>query len=212
MNTVQAPQADCALCDRLTEFRTGNRREFPDFFNAPVPSFGDLDARLLIVGMAPGLRGANRTGRPFTGDGAGNSLYPALIAAGLARGHFDLDGRDDLTLVDTRITNAVRCVPPKNKVTGLEIRTCGQFLRAEISAMTNLAFILGLGLDAHKAVLSALGERPSRFKFVHGQRHAVAGLTLFNSYHFSRYNTNTGRLTQSMIDRLFVDICGALAN
>lgn len=211
MPAVDLPAADCALCARLLEFRRDNQQSYPDFFNAPVPSFGSLDARLLIVGMAPGLRGANRTGRPFTGDGAGNSLYPALLAAGLARGQFDLDGNDDLALVDTRITNAVRCVPPKNKVTGPEIRTCGQFLKSEISAMPNLALILGLGLDAHKAVLAALGERPSRHKFVHGAQHPLGPVTLVNSYHFSRYNTNTGRLTQPMIDRLFADICGALA-
>ena len=211
MPAAVLPAADCALCERLVEFRRENQRSFPDFFNAPVPSFGNPDARLLIVGMAPGLRGANRTGRPFTGDGAGNSLYPALLAAGLARGQFDLDGDDDLTLIDTRITNAVRCVPPKNKVTGPEIRTCGRFLQSEIASMPKLALILGLGLDAHKAVLAALGERPSHYKFVHGARHSLGQVTLFNSYHFSRYNTNTGRLTQPMIDRLFVDICAALA-
>lgn len=205
------PKLGCKQCARLVEYRHENKALFPDFHNGPVSAFGGLDARLLIVGMAPGLKGANRTGRPFTGDGAGNTLYPALIAAGLASGQFDPDGKDDVQLHSTRITNAVRCVPPKNKVTGPEIRTCGSFLIAEIEAMDRLHIILGLGLDAHKAVLTALGERPAHYKFAHGSTHRLGGLTLLNSYHFSRYNTNTGRLTPAMVAGIFTQISSLLA-
>lgn len=211
MAGIVAPEAGCVLCPRLVEFRLENQADFPAFFNSPVPAFGLSGARLLIVGMAPGLKGANRTGRPFTGDGAGNTLYPALLAAGLAEGQFGPDGGDTLRLLDTRVTNAVRCVPPKNKVTGLEIRTCGQFLASEIAGMDRLCVILGLGLDAHKAVLTALGRRPAHFKFAHGAQHDLDGVTLVNSYHFSRYNTNTGRLTAPMVEGVFRDVRALLA-
>ena len=200
------PEPSCALCPRLVAFRTDNRATFPAFHNAPVPAFGALSARLLIVGMAPGLKGANQTGRPFTGDGAGDTLYPALLAAGFAAGRYSPEGSDGLALVDTRVTNAVRCVPPKNKVTGAEIKTCGRFLSAEIAAMDRLSVVLGLGLDAHKAVLSALGHRPAHHKFAHGSEHPLDRLVLVNSYHFSRYNTNTRRLTPEMVTGIFEQV------
>ena len=196
-----APAFECALCPRLVGFRRENREKFPSFHNAPVPSFGPLDARLLIVGLAPGLKGANRTGRPFTGDYAGDLLYPTLIDAGLARGAFGARADDGLELVDCRITNAVRCVPPANKPVGAEIGACRPFLAAELAAMPTLHTVLALGVVAHNAVLAALGHKQNRCKFVHGARHALpGGPTLADSYHCSRYNTNTGRLTAEMFE------------
>jgi len=195
------------LCPRLAAFRTENRARFPDFHNAPVPSFGGLDARLLVVGLAPGLRGANRTGRPFTGDAAGNLLYPALIGHGFAAGPYGAAPDDGLNLCGSRITNAVRCVPPENKPVGTEVAACRHFLAAEIGAMPGLEAILALGRVAHDAVLSALGARRADHAFAHGARHRLAaGPTLFDSYHCSRYNVNTGRLTTAMFDGVFADI------
>ena len=196
-----APALDCSLCPRLVDFRCENREKFPSFHNAPVPSFGPLDARLLIVGLAPGLKGANQTGRPFTGDYAGDLLYPTLIEAGLARGTFGARADDGLELVDCRITNAVRCVPPANKPVGAEIKACRPFLAAELAAMPKLHTVLALGVVAHNAVLAALGHKQSLCKFKHGARHALpGGPTLADSYHCSRYNTNTGRLTTEMFE------------
>ncbi len=201
------PPLDCALCDRLAAFRNDNRNKFPEFYNSPVHSFGDDQARLLIVGLAPGLRGANRTGRPFTGDYAGDLLYPTLVEFGFADGTYGADPDDGLTLRDCRITNAVRCVPPENKPTGPEINTCRPFLAAEIEAMPRITAILGLGLIAHNAVLATMGEKRSAYKFVHGARHTLAsGVTLFDSYHCSRYNVNTRRLTTEM----FHDVVGSI--
>jgi uracil-DNA glycosylase len=194
-----APAPDCPLCLRLSEYRQANRAAHSDWFNAPVPSFGSLEARLLIVGLAPGVRGANRTGRPFTGDFAGELLYQTLLQFGLAHGRYGADPQDGLTLIDCRVTNAVRCVPPANLPTPLETATCNQFLVAEIAAMPRLRGILALGGTAHNAVLRAHGMRPARVPFRHG---AIPDLPneklLADSYHVSRLNTNTGRLTEAM--------------
>ena len=194
-----APAPDCSFCPRLCEYRQANRAAHPDWFNAPVPSFGSLDARLLIVGLAPGVRGANRTGRPFTGDFAGELLYGTLLHFRLAQGHYAADPQDGLTLIDCRVTNAVRCVPPANLPTPQETATCNQFLTAEIAAMPNLRGILALGGTAHNAVLRVHGLRPARAVFKHGALHALpAESVLADSYHVSRLNTNTGRLTEAM--------------
>lgn len=197
------PPRDCARCPRLSSFIRENRKLFPDKHNAPVPSFGPLDAQLLIVGLAPGLRGANFTGRPFTGDSAGDTLYHTLIRFGFAQGDYDRRPDDGVTLKNCRITNAVRCVPPENKPTGKEISTCLGFLKTEIAAMPQLTTIVALGLIAHNAVLRVLGERVAAHKFAHAAVHEIGGLTLIDSYHCSRYNTNTGRLTQDMFDGIF---------
>jgi uracil-DNA glycosylase family 4 len=198
------PSVDCALCPRLAAFRHENRVSYPSFHNAPVPSFGDRDAGLLIVGLAPGLKGANRTGRPFTGDYAGDLLYPTLVKYGFAAGTFDRRPDDGLRLLGCRITNAVRCVPPQNKPTTEEIRTCGRFLKSEIESLPHLRAVLALGGIAHGAVLAALGLRKSEFKFAHGAEHVLpGGLHLADSYHCSRYNTNTGRLTTEMFEEVF---------
>jgi uracil-DNA glycosylase family 4 len=202
-----APESGCALCARLAKFRAQNRTKFADWHNAPVPSFGMLDARLLIVGLAPGLKGANRTGRPFTGDYAGDLLYTTLKKFGFARGSYDARADDDFLLVDCRITNAVRCVPPENKPTPAEIALCQPFLAAEIAAMPRLATVLALGAIAHQSVLSAFGERRAAFPFKHGASHRLSsGMTLADSYHCSRYNTNTGRLTPKMFEDVFTAI------
>ena len=194
-----APAPDCALCPRLARFRDDNRRAFRDWHNAPVPSFGPIDAELLVVGLAPGLRGANRTGRPFTGDFAGDLLYETLRAFGRAAGTYEARADDGLRLVGCRITNGVRCVPPANKPTASEVAACRPFLAAEIAAMPRLRTVLALGRVAHDAVLAALGERRSAHAFAHGAAHRLAGgLVLADSYHCSRYNTNTGRLTEDM--------------
>jgi uracil-DNA glycosylase family 4 len=171
-----------------------------------VPSFGPIEARLLIAGLAPGLQGANRTGRPFTGDFAGDLLYATLLRYGFATGRYEVRVDDTLQLVDARISNAVRCVPPENKPTGTEIATCRPFLAANLGAMPGLAIIVALGRIAHDSVIVALGERPSRFPFGHGARHGLAGIALYDSYHCSRYNTNTGRLTPAMFEAVFAAI------
>ncbi|WP_337876273.1 uracil-DNA glycosylase [Elioraea sp.] len=198
-----APPRDCALCPRLAGFRAENRARFPDWHNAPVDSFGPLDAPLLIVGLAPGLRGANRTGRPFTGDWAGELLYATLLRFGLAEGVYGARPEDGLRLTGARICNAVRCVPPGNRPTPAEIAACNPFLAAEIAAMPRLRAVLALGAIAHGAVLRALGRRPSSARFAHGALHALDGLMLADSYHCSRYNTNTGRLTEAMFRAVF---------
>ncbi|MCA8906538.1 MAG: uracil-DNA glycosylase [Rhodospirillaceae bacterium] len=208
--SAAGPTGDCPLCPRLAAFRAANRAAYPDFFNAPVPSFGELSARLLVVGLAPGLRGANRTGRPFTGDGAGEVLYPALQAAGFAKGTYGADPADGFRLVDARITNAVRCVPPENKPTGAEAVACRPFLAAEIAAMPNLAAVLCLGLVSHKQVLAALGRRQAAVPFRHGEAYDLGGFRLYDSYHCSRYNMNTGRLTTAMFAEVFGRIAADL--
>ncbi len=204
MRPAPEPSPDCALCPRLAEFRKSNRARLPDFHNAPVPSFGALEARLLVVGLAPGLKGANRTGRPFTGDFAGELLYATLLAHGFARGDYRAEAKDGLALLDCRITNAVRCVPPGNKPEGSEIAACNPFLKSEIAAMPRLKAVLALGQIAHGAVLRALGVRLSAHRFAHGAERALpGGLTLLDSFHCSRLNTNTRRLTPAMFSAVF---------
>ncbi len=208
----EEPSRDCALCPRLQKFRAAQRAQHPLWHNAPVPSFGPLDARLLIVGLAPGLKGANRTGRPFTGDYAGDLLYATLLKFGHARGVYEARGDDSLALVQCRITNAVRCVPPDNKPEPAEIGTCRAFLAAEIAAMKNLRAVLALGAIAHRSVLAALGERRAAYPFAHGALHRLkGGLILADSYHCSRYNTNTGRLTPQMFEDVFAALGRAVA-
>lgn len=201
--TEGKPGRDCPRCPRLAAFRQQWRASEPTWFNAPVPSFGPLDARLLIVGLAPGLQGANRTGRPFTGDYAGVLLYDTLSYYSFARGQYGAHPDDGLQLTDCRITNAVRCVPPENKPTGAEIATCRDFLKATIAEMPKLAVIVALGRIAHDSVVTALGLKKSAVPFKHGGKHALGGLTLFSSYHCSRYNTNTGVLTPDMFREIF---------
>lgn len=193
------PGTDCPLCPRLVAFREDNRKKFPTWHNAPVPAFGQIDARLLITGLAPGLRGANCTGRPFTGDWAGDLLYDTLLAKGLARGTYRERADDGLELADCRITNAVRCVPPANRPTPAEAKACRPFLTDEIAAMPNLQVILAIGGFAHDAVIASMGGKKSAFPFAHGSVHRLSpALTMVDSYHCSRLNTNTGRLTAEM--------------
>jgi uracil-DNA glycosylase family 4 len=206
------PERDCPRCPRLAAFRAKQRVAFPDWHNAPVPSFGPPTARLLIVGLAPGLRGANRTGRPFTGDYAGDLLYATLLRHGWARGAYGAAPDDGLELVDCRITNGVRCVPPENKPEPSEVAACRPFLAAEIAAMPQLKAILALGATAHGATLSCLGLIRARYGFAHGAMHTLpSGLLLADSYHCSRYNTNTGKLTEAMFDAVFTAMRDRLA-
>lgn len=200
------PGRDCPLCPRLVEFRSTWRAREPDWFNAPVDSFGPRDAPLLIVGLAPGLQGANRTGRPFTGDYAGVLLYDTLKAFGFAAGRFEARVDDTLTLTGARITNAVRCVPPENKPTGPEIATCRSFLSQTIADMPKLRAIVALGRIAHDSVVTALGTKKSAAPFGHGRAAEIGALTLFDSYHCSRYNTNTGVLTPEMFRSVFAAV------
>ena len=203
---MKEPPADCSLCPRLAAYRAANRAENPDWFNAPVPSFGSTDAQLLVVGMAPGVRGANRTGRPFTGDHAGLLLYQTLGRFGFAAGTYRADPADGLTLNNCRIVNAVRCVPPANLPLPAEVRTCNQFLTTELAGMPRLRVVLVLGLLAHAALLRALALKQSAFKFSHGAVHAPPGSPFVaDSYHVSRYNTNTGRLTEAMFESVVAD-------
>jgi len=204
------PARDCPLCPRLVAYRHDNRAKQPTWFNAPVASFGAANARLLIVGLAPGVSGANRTGRPFTGDFAGELLYGTLIRFGFARGRYEARPDDGLELVDCRITNAVRCVPPENKPAPDEIKTCRVFLHATLDTMRNVKAILALGRIAHESTLRALNEKPSAFPFAHGANHILARATLFDSFHCSRYNTNTGKLTAPMFEDVFRQIQAAL--
>lgn len=200
------PGRDCPLCPRLVAFRNDWRKREPGWFNAPVASFGAKDARLLIVGLAPGLQGANRTGRPFTGDYAGDLLYGTLIEFGFARGVFAARTDDSLEMVDARITNGVRCVPPENKPTPLEINTCRSFLSATIAEMKNLQAIVALGRVGHETTVTALGVKKSAAPFKHGGRNVIGDLVLFDSYHCSRYNTNTGVLTPEMFRSVFANV------
>jgi len=204
---------NCVLCKRLAEFIAENRLKYPDFYNAPVDSFGDRKGRILIVGLAPGLKGANRTGRPFTADYAGDLLYPVLLDFGLAKGTYKAKADDGLILTGARITNAVRCVPPANKVTGDEIKTCNRFLKTEMENMPNLRVILALGAVAHKAVLLAVSAKQSAYPFAHAAVHKNIdgkGLYLVDSYHCSRYNTSTKVLTPEMF-KSAVNIAKTLA-
>jgi uracil-DNA glycosylase family 4 len=200
---ITKPGRDCPLCPRLQAFREGWRAREPSWFNAPVPSFGPATARLLIVGLAPGLQGANRTGRPFTGDHAGILLYDTLARYGFARGRYEARPDDGLELVDARVTNTVRCLPPANKPTGTEIATCRTFLAATVAEMPNLAAIVTLGKISHESTVTALNHRRAAAPFIHGAAHNIGRLRIFVSYHCSRYNTNTGVLTPDMFRGVF---------
>ena len=200
------PDRNCPLCPRLASFREAARAREPAWFNSPVPSFGDPDGRLLIVGLAPGMQGANRTGRPFTGDYAGDLLYATLLEYGFAKGVYAARPDDGLTLVDCLISNAVRCVPPQNKPLPAEITTCRPFLSATIAGMPGLRAIVALGRVAHDSMLKALGLRAVAAPFAHGAIHQAGALKLYDSYHCSRYNTNTRVLTPEMFRSVFAEI------
>ncbi|MFL6812089.1 MAG: uracil-DNA glycosylase [Bradyrhizobium canariense] len=200
------PGRDCPLCPRLAEFRAQARVKRPDWYNAPVDSFGDPKAQLLIVGLAPGMQGANRTGRPFTGDYAGDLLYATLLEYGFAKGVYQARPDDGLKLVDCRISNAVRCVPPQNKPLPVEINTCRQFLAANLATMPNLRAIVALGRIAHDTVLKPLNLKGSQAPFGHGAVHQAGAFRLYDSYHCSRYNTNTRVLTPDMFRSVFAKV------
>ncbi|MBH5392015.1 MULTISPECIES: uracil-DNA glycosylase [Bradyrhizobium] len=204
------PDRDCPLCSRLVAFREANRTREPSWHNAPVAPFGDLEARLLIVGLAPGMQGANRTGRPFTGDYAGDLLYSTLLEYGFARGTYQARPDDGLQLVDCRIANAVHCVPPQNKPLPVEINTCRQFLVANLASMPNLRAIVALGRIAHDSVLKPLNLKGSQAPFGHGAVHQAGRFKLYDSYHCSRYNTNTGVLTPDMFRSVFAKVKAGL--
>ena len=208
------PSYDCKLCPRLHGFIAEQRRAHDDWHNGPVDTFlppqGPASVRLLIVGLAPGLRGANKTGRPFTGDFAGDLLYGTLNQFGLSEGVFDARPDDGVQLVETAITNAVRCVPPENKPVAAEINTCRQFLSATIAGMDRLEAIVTLGKISHDSTIRALGARVAAHPFRHGGRSDIEGLAVFSSYHCSRYNTNTGRLTEDMFVDVFRQVNGYL--
>jgi uracil-DNA glycosylase len=205
------PGRDCPICPRLVSYREANRAKYPQWFNAPVPSFGPPDAELLIVGLAPGLKGANRTGRPFTGDYAGVLLYETLLHFGFASGSYGETPGDRLILKGSRITNAVRCAPPENKPFPQEIAACRGFLIAVLAEMPNLRAVLALGAIAFDTTIRAAGLKPSKYNFGHGEAVDIGGgRKLFGSYHCSRYNTNTGRLTPGMFHRVFEDIAAHL--
>jgi uracil-DNA glycosylase family 4 len=205
------PDRNCPLCPRLAAFREATRAREAKWFNAPVPSFGDPDGRLLIVGLAPGLQGANRTGRPFTGDFAGDLLYATLLDYGFAKGIYQARPDDGLALIDCRISNAVRCVPPQNKPQPAEIKSCRSFLSATIETMPRLCAIVALGRVAHESTLKALGIRSSAAPFAHGAIHQAGVRKLYDSYHCSRYNTNTGVLTPKMFRNVFARVRADLA-
>jgi uracil-DNA glycosylase family 4 len=203
---VFGPEAPikCQRCPRLVAYRAENEAKEPTWFNGAVPSFGNENARLLIVGLAPGRNGANRTGRPFTGDYAGDLLYKTLLAYRFARGTYQARPDDGLQLVDCMITNAVRCVPPENKPEPKEIATCRPYFQSRLGHLSRLKVILALGRIAHDQTLTTLGKRKALFPFAHGARHDIgAGVVLFDSFHCSRYNTNTGRLTTAMFHSVF---------
>lgn len=206
------PQKNCDLCPRLVEFRAQNKVKFPQYHNAPVEPFGNLNAEVLVVGLAPGLNGANQTNRPFTNDYAGDILYPALKKFGFATGEYKKKKDDGFELINVRVTNSVRCVPPQNQVTSEELKNCRSFLSDEISAMKNLKIILALGTVAHGAVLQALNYKKSAFKFTHGAEHFLDkhNIKLFDSFHTSRYNINTGVLTSVMFEEIIKKISASL--
>ena len=198
----EAPK-DCDLCPRLRQFILDQREKEPDWFNGAVPSFGDPNAKLLVIGLAPGMTGANRTGRPFTGDWAGDLLYATLGKFGFTRGTYDRRPDDGLELDSAMITNAVRCVPPQNKPVGAEINQCRPFLKARIDALNHVKVLLCLGKISHDSTVRALGLRLKDHPFGHGSEYDLGGLTLLSSYHCSRYNTNTRRLTEEMFEEVF---------
>jgi len=203
LSAAVEPPRDCPLCPRLVAYRRQNQHEHPDWWNGPAPSFGDPDARLLIVGLAPGRTGANRTGRPFTGDFAGVLLYETLIKTGFATGRYEARPDDGLQLVDCMISNAVRCAPPGNKPETSEEANCRPFLAAQIAALPRLKVIVTLGDVARRNLMRALGLKASAGVGGHGARAEAAGVVVINSYHCSRLNTNTGRLTPAMFEAVF---------
>ncbi len=215
-NTPPEAPANCTLCPRLVDYIKEIARVEPSWHNGPVDSFGEESAKMLIIGMAPGRGGANRTGRPFTGDGAGDLLYKALAKHGFSRGKFDKNGQDDLRLVNCMITNAVRCVPPQNKPTGEETRNCRPFLISRLAHLPNVIALFALGRIAHDNIISTLGLRRAAYPFAHRAEHELTsnGKTyrLFDSYHCSRYNTNTGRLTEAMFNDVFLAVRAYLDN
>ena len=205
MNKLIEPNKNCSKCRRLYNFRKKNQSNNPDWFNAPVPTFGELSSSLLIVGLAPGLQGANKTGRPFTGDYAGDLLYKTINKFNFSKGKYGGTIDDSLKLKDCTITNAVRCVPPQNKPISEEINNCNNFLKKTIEIHKNLKVIIALGLIAHKSIISALNLKQKLYKFKHGNKHKIDNLILIDSYHCSRYNTNTGRLNQEMFEKIFFE-------
>lgn len=213
MMNFSCPDKKCEKCQRLVKFRKENEKKFPTYYNGAVPSFGDLNAQILVIGLAPGLNGANQTGRPFTNDYAGDVLYPALKKYGFASGEYGKKADDGYQLKNVRITNSVRCVPPKNVVKGDEVKNCGEYLKEEIASMKNLKIILTLGAVAHNALLAVLGYKKSAFKFAHGAVHKLDkhNLLLINSYHTSRYNINTGVLTYEMFDKIIAEISSKIS-
>ena len=212
--SLTLPSLDCTLCERLCAFRAENRKKFPHYHNSPVEPFGKLSAEILVVGLAPGLNGANQTNRPFTNDYAGDILYPILKSYGLAQGTYQKRKDDGFELINVRVTNAVRCVPPQNKPTGIEEKTCRKFLTEEISSMPNLKVILSLGGISHKNVLQALGYKQSYAKFRHGAVYDLicnnTPIKLIDSYHTSRYNINTGVLTYEMFEKIILQVKGLI--
>ncbi len=200
---ISEPPRDCPLCPRLVAYRAENRRQNPDWFNGPAPSFGDDQARLLVAGLAPGRTGANRTGRPFTGDAAGVMLYETLLKTGFARGTYQARPDDGLELVDCMISNAVRCAPPLNKPETSEENTCRPFLTARLAALPRLKVIVTLGDVARRNVLKAIGLKASAGIPGHGSEFQAGPYVVLNSYHCSRLNTNTGRLTAAMFEDIF---------
>jgi uracil-DNA glycosylase family 4 len=206
------PDRNCPLCPRLAGFRAEARAREPEWFNSPVPSFGDPNAALVIIGLAPGMQGANRTGRPFTGDYAGDLLYATLLEYGFAKGVYQARPDDGLKLVDCRIVNAVRCVPPQNKPLPVEIKTCRPFLAADLAAMPRVRAIVALGRIAHDTMLKVLDLRSAAAPFAHGAVHPAGGVKLYDSYHCSRYNTNTRVLTPEMFRSVFAKIRADLEN
>jgi uracil-DNA glycosylase family 4 len=203
MTASPDPPRDCAHCPRLAAYRADLRVAHPGWWNAPVPGWGDPAASLLIVGMAPGRMGANRTGRPFTGDASGELLFATLAAVGLLGGSYAGHAGDGALLHGAFITNAAACVPPQNKLLRSEAAACCPFLSARINVLPNLKTVVAIGRDAHDSLLAALGARPSAHPFAHGAIHRVGGLRLHDSYHCSRLNTNTGRLTPAMFEAVF---------
>ena len=203
-----APDKTCSKCPRLLAFRAQNEAKFPTYYNGPVEPFGSLSSEILIVGLAPGLNGANQTNRPFTNDYAGDVLYPILKKFGFAQGNYQKKKNDGFELINVRVTNSVRCVPPQNKVTGDEVKACGAYLIQEIENMPNLKIILTLGSVAHNAVLGVLGYKKAGFKFAHNTTHWLENhhLWMVNSYHTSRYNINTGVLTEEMFEDVIKNI------
>jgi uracil-DNA glycosylase family 4 len=195
---------DCRECPRLSRFLDNVQERYPDYYCRPVPPFGDSNARFLIVGLAPGMHGANRSGRPFTGDHAGILLYQMLHKYGFGNRDSSVAADDDLILTDCRITNAVKCLPPDNKPIGAEINTCNTFLANELDALPDNSVVMALGGIAHRAIIKALGERQVEFKFAHAAIHDLGLFQLIDSYHCSRYNTNTRRLTEPMFEQIFV--------